>query len=85
MSEQTQSMSDFLDDLWSNLDNSPAVPQPPGTARPAPPQHATAPAPIQRHATVPNQNTQQAIPPVQHQPPRSRYNGSRLLCVIRDL
>jgi MoxR-like ATPase len=70
MSEQTQSMSDFLDDLWSNLDNSPARQRPAATAHPAPPQHPTAPAPIQQHATAQNQTAQnqaaqQAVPPAQ--------------------
>jgi predicted ATPase with chaperone activity len=69
MPEQTQSMSDFLDDLWSNLDNSPARQQPAGTAYAAPPQNTLAQVPIQQQAAEPNQTTQQDMPPVQDQSP----------------
>jgi MoxR-like ATPase len=62
MSSLTQSMSDFLDDLWSNRDNSPAHQQPAGTAdQPALPQHPASPAPIH------SQTQTQVAPPVQQQ------------------
>ena len=73
MSTQTQSMSDFLDDLWSNLDNSPAKQQVANTEAQAAQQQANAAsAPPNQHSefskapTAPQSAPREPAPQHQH-------------------
>lgn len=75
MSSPTQSMSDFLDDLWSNLDNSPAHQRATGADHnSAQPQDPAAPAPNHPQASVAAVVQGHVAPQVPQPPPRPTHD-----------